>query len=678
MEVLDGAGDAAGGDDRPRLAADLARPDHLVVEVVHHQLGLLPHGVPVPFHVGPELPLRLADVELGVVLHRLRQPVPALHWDVVGQHVQDEPLLDGLLHGVAVERPVPDHGAVGHRLAEELERLVLRRRGEREVAGVGQHAPRLEDAVDPVLGRLLLVGLRLRVWHTEGAVHARRRTPALPRVRLVDEDGEAAVPVLAADVVHHERELLDGGDDDLLPLRQEAAQVARPLGVPQDARHLGELPDRVPELLVEHPPVRDDDDGVEDRPPHPRGRAALLTTAPHPFEAHELVGEPRDGVGLPAPGRVLHEVAAPRAVRGRVGEQAAHHVALVVAWEDLPPGHASGPLLGLDDLRVVLQDVGQPLGGEHLAPEVVGLEAVRVGRVPGAVVPSLVEGQEPRVPAAEVRAHAHLLVVHGEVDEAAAELEEQLARVAVTTVLLDGVVDGLLGEAVLQLERGDREPVDEEAEVEGTRGVVGAVAELPGDAEDVAGVLLGGAGVARRGRAVEQVDVRGQVGHAAAEDVHHATLRDLALEPGEEPVAGRPGGGEPQPLDDGRLRGGQEAEQLREVEGVGAVVVRRGAGHPAAPRSGRVAGGRRLAESSTHAAGAPYRGARASEVGDDQVLEPALGGVSRHRSSPLRDRSTPLRPTIAPRRAMRTCPCSRSLPRRRTVSAPVRARPADQ
>ena len=427
-------------------------------------------------------------------------------------------------------------------------------------------------------------------------MHARRRTPALPRVRLVDEDGEAAVPVLAADVVHHERELLDGGDDDLLPLRQEAAQVARPLGVPEDARHLGELPDRVPELLVEHPPVRDDDDGVEHRPPRPSGRTALLATVPDPLdpldplEAHELVGEPRDGVGLPAPGRVLHEVAAPRAVRGRVGEQAPHHVALVVAWEDLPPGHASGPLLGLDDLRVVLQDVGQPLGGEHLAPEVVGLEPVRVGRVPGAVVPSLVEGQEPGVPAAEVRAHAHLLVVHGEVDEAAAELEEQLARVAVPTVLLDGVVDGLLREAVLQLEGGDREPVDEEAEVEGTRGVVGAVAELPGDAEDVAGVLLGRAGIAWRGRAVEQVDVRGQVGHAAAEDVHHATLRDLALEPGEEPVAGRPGGGEPQPLDDGRLRGGQEAEQLREVDGVGAIVVRRVAGHPAAPRPGRVAG----------------------------------------------------------------------------------------
>ncbi len=60
----------------------------------------------------------------------------------------------------------------------------------------------------------------------------------------------------------------------------------------------------------------------------------------------------------------------------------------------------------------------------------------------------------------------HLLVVHGEVHQAAAELEEQLARVAVALVLLDGVLDRLLGEAVLQLEGGDRQAVDEERQIQ--------------------------------------------------------------------------------------------------------------------------------------------------------------------------------------------------------------------
>jgi hypothetical protein len=43
----------------------------------------------------------------------------------------------------------------------------------------------------------------------------------------------------------------------------------------------------------------------------------------------------------------------------------------------------------------------------------------------------------------------HLLVVHREVDDAAAELEEQLALVAVALVLLLGISDGLFGQAVL-------------------------------------------------------------------------------------------------------------------------------------------------------------------------------------------------------------------------------------
>lgn len=63
-------------------------------------------------------------------------------------------------------------------------------------------------------------------------------------------------------------------------------------------------------------------------------------------------------------------------------------------------------------------------------------------------------------------AETDLLVVEGEVNDAAAELEERLARVTVALVLLDGVVDGLLGERVLQLEGGDGQAVDEQDQVE--------------------------------------------------------------------------------------------------------------------------------------------------------------------------------------------------------------------
>jgi hypothetical protein len=77
------------------------------------------------------------------------------------------------------------------------------------------------------------------------------------------------------------------------------------------------------------------------------------------------------------------------------------------------------------------------------------------------------------------------MVVHGEVHDTTSELEELFARVAVAPVLLDGVLDGLLGEVVLQLEGGDRQAVDEEAQIEGELRVVAAVAKLPGDREPV-------------------------------------------------------------------------------------------------------------------------------------------------------------------------------------------------
>ncbi len=166
--------------------------------------------------------------------------------------------------------------------------------------------------------------------------------------------------------------------------------------------------------------------------------------------------EPGDGVRLAAARRVLDQVAPTRPVGVHIGQRLPHHAKLVVARPHLPAVlPAAARILLLDDLRVVLKDVCQARRREHLFPEVVSLEAVRIGRVAGAVVVSLVEGQEPRALAAQLGAHAHLAVVYREMHHAAAELEQPLARVAVALVLLDGVLDRLLGEAVLQLESGD-------------------------------------------------------------------------------------------------------------------------------------------------------------------------------------------------------------------------------
>jgi len=158
VEILDRASDAVRDHHRPGLAANPVPSQHLIVEVVHHDLRLQANGVVVALHVAPQFALCLSRVELGIVLDRLGQPVVAQHRCVVLDDVHDEALLDGLLHRVAVERPVPD-GAVRLRVgfAEQFQRLVLGCRGEGEVACVREQLARLHDAVDPVLVDLVLL-----------------------------------------------------------------------------------------------------------------------------------------------------------------------------------------------------------------------------------------------------------------------------------------------------------------------------------------------------------------------------------------------------------------------------------------------------------------------------------------------------------------------------------------
>ena len=71
-------------------------------------------------------------------------------------------------------------------------------------------------------------------------------------MRLVDDDGEAPPAVIAPDLVEDERELLHRGDDDLLALGDKLTEIARVLGVSDGGSDLGELLDRVSDLLVEN------------------------------------------------------------------------------------------------------------------------------------------------------------------------------------------------------------------------------------------------------------------------------------------------------------------------------------------------------------------------------------------------------------------------------------------
>ena len=325
---------------------------------------------------------------------------------------------------------------------------------------------------------------------------------------------------------------------------------------------------------------------------------------------------------LPLPAECWTRYRQSGAPRGYVRQELAHHIELVIARPQLLPPLATGlVVLPLDDLGVVLDDVGQPAAGERFLPQVVSLEPVGVWRIAAAAVPSPVEGQEPRFLPLEVSAEPHLVVVHGEVGQAASQLEELLAGIAVALVLLDRVFHRLLGEAVLQLEGGDRQAVDEQTQVQRQLRVVAAVLELAGDAEAVQPVEGPGLLVPRRRRAAEQVDPMRAVLDPVAQDVDGPALGDLPLQAGQELLPRRAVLAEGQQLGDVRLGRGEECGELDEVHAVLAVVVARVAAYPAHAVAGRplarCAPLRRIAISARHR--------RA-----DEALQPPLAGVGGH------------------------------------------------
>ena len=102
-EVADGAFDIARHHHGLGFALQLLGLPYAGREVIDHDLGLHLNGPWAGFYKCFELLLGLGGIEQRVVLHRLLYLVVALVRGVLFQHVEDELLLDGLLHGIQVE-----------------------------------------------------------------------------------------------------------------------------------------------------------------------------------------------------------------------------------------------------------------------------------------------------------------------------------------------------------------------------------------------------------------------------------------------------------------------------------------------------------------------------------------------------------------------------------------------
>src|SRR6266568_9139992 len=106
--------------------------------------------------------------------------------------------------------------------------------------------------------------------------------------------------------------------------------------------------------------------------------------------------EPRNGIGFAAAGRVLNKIALACAFGLNIGQGLSYNIKLMVARPNLVSLLLAGLwILLFNDLRIVLQNVGQSCRSEHFFPEVIGLETRWVGRIARTVVETFVEWKKP-------------------------------------------------------------------------------------------------------------------------------------------------------------------------------------------------------------------------------------------------------------------------------------------
>ena len=222
---------------------------------------------------------------------------------------------------------------------------------------------------------------------------------------------------------------------------------------------------------------------------------------------------------------MLNQILLPHAVVSGIGEQSAHHINLVIARPD-------AVLLVL--LRIVLQDVGKAAAGKHLPPEIVGLDAIGIRRIARAVIHPLVERQKDRLLALQVRAEHSLAVVQSKMSKTATLGKKLLPRVSVILILTDGIMDGLLGETVLELKSRHRQPVHKQRNVKRKPSVGTAITKLTSNRKPIGIKKLRSLRIPQRRRRKIKLNVMLPMADPIPQHIHRPPLVNLTTNPSQQ------------------------------------------------------------------------------------------------------------------------------------------------
>lgn len=206
-----------------------------------------------------------------------------------------------------------------------------------------------------------------------------------------------------------ELEFLKRRNDNVGPFRNRGGKLCGVfVDALDDALFMIELVNRFLELLVEHRPIRDDDNGIEN---------PFVFTAE---QAAQAVGQPGDRIAFAAPGGMLNQVAPPVLGLRNVPTERADDIDLMI------PGKERAflfddPVVDLGflflDMQKTPENFHPAFRGQRFEPKIVRPVAFRIRRVARSAFVSLVERQEHAFIAVQLRAKENIVRIDGEVDQ---------------------------------------------------------------------------------------------------------------------------------------------------------------------------------------------------------------------------------------------------------------------
>ncbi len=217
----------------------------------------------------------------------------------------------------------------GHRSAEHFQGFVFGSGGKSEIAGIFEHLAPFHHFYNFIFYCFFFIH---GVFSGQGHVHFGRHAAALAGMGFIYDNGKLTALVFCADFVQYIGKFMDGGDDDLFPLRDQFFQVPGAFRMPNGIGNLHKLLYGILDLLIQIDPVSHHNHGIKDW-------NAIL------FQPDQLVGRPGNGVGLAASRAVLNKIFLPGAFFPGIGEERLDYGELVEPREDLLIGLFLCPLV---------------------------------------------------------------------------------------------------------------------------------------------------------------------------------------------------------------------------------------------------------------------------------------------------------------------------------------------